>query len=65
MASFKQKFSETILGLTETAQESWSDFTQFLQEAWLILIFLLFVLMGLWWYADPPPPRHEIGRAHV
>ena len=60
MASFKQKFSETILGLTETADEIWSDFTQFLQEAWPILIFLLFVLMGLWWYADPPPPRHVV-----
>ena len=60
MASFKQKFSETILGLTETAQETWSDFTQFLQEAWLVLIFLLIVLMGIWWYADPPPPRHVV-----
>lgn len=60
MASFKEKFSETILGLTETTQEIWSDFIQFLQEAWPVLVFLLCVLMGIWWYADPPPPRHVI-----
>ena len=60
MASFKQNLQETFLGISETAQEKWTDFTQFLQEAWPLLIFLLIVLMGIWWYADPPPPRHVI-----
>lgn len=58
MGSFKQDIKETFLGLSESAQERWDDFTQFLQETWPILIFLLFVVMGIWWYADPPPPRH-------
>ncbi len=60
MASFKQNLHETFLGLTETAQEKWSDFVEFLRETWPVLIFLLIVLMGIWWYADPPPPRHVI-----
>jgi len=58
MGSFKQDVQDTFLGLAESLQEGWSNFTQFLHETWPILIFLLFVLMGLWWYADPPPPRH-------
>lgn len=57
MGSFKQNTSETFLGLTETIKEKWFDFIQFLEEAWLLLIFLLAILMGIWWYADPPPPR--------
>lgn len=60
MGSFKKDVHETVLGITETAQEKWSDFVQFLQETWLLLVFLLIVLMGIWWYADPPPPRHVI-----
>ena len=60
MGSFKQDLHETFLGVSETAQEKWSDFIQFLQEAWPLLVFLLSVLMGIWWYADPPPPRHVI-----
>jgi TRAP-type uncharacterized transport system substrate-binding protein len=60
MGSFKQDLHETFLGISETAQEKWSDFIQFLQEAWPLLVLLLIVLMGIWWYADPPPPRHVI-----
>lgn len=58
MGSFKGNAKETFLGLFESAQEWWSDFTQFLKETWPILILLLTVLMGIWWYADPPPPRN-------
>lgn len=58
MGSFKQDIKETFLGLSESIQESWSSFTQFLQETWPVLIFLLCALMGIWWYADPPPPRY-------
>ena len=57
MGSFKQDINETFLGLSESAQEKWSDFTQFLQETWPLLLLLLFILMGVWWYADPPPPN--------
>lgn len=60
MGSFKQDLHETFLGLSETAQEKWSDFIQFLQETWPLLVFLLMLLMGIWWYADPPPPRHVV-----
>jgi TRAP-type uncharacterized transport system substrate-binding protein len=58
MGSFKENTRETFLGLKETITEKWFDFTQFLQEAWPVLLFLLAILMGVWWYADPPPPRH-------
>lgn len=58
MGSFRQDIRETFLGLSESAQERWSDFTQFLQEAWPLLILLATILMGIWWYADPPPPKH-------
>ena len=58
MGSIKQDIKETYLGLYETAQEKWNDFSQFLKEAWPILAILLVVLLGVWWYADPPPPRH-------
>lgn len=58
MGSFKQDVTETFLGISEAAQEKWGDFTQFLQEAWPLLLFLLAILMGLWLYADPPPPNH-------
>ena len=58
MGSFKQDIQDTFLGLSESAQEHWNDFTQFLQEVWPLLILLLVILMGVWWYADPPPPRH-------
>jgi hypothetical protein len=58
MGSFKQNVQETFLGLSESAQEWWTDFTQFLQETWPILFLLLAILMGIWWYVDPPPPRH-------
>jgi hypothetical protein len=60
MGSIKQDIKETYLGLYETAQEKWNDFTQFLIEAWPILTILLLVLLGVWWYADPPPPRHVV-----
>ncbi len=60
MGSIKQDIKETYLGVYETAQEKWSDFTQFLVEAWPILVILLLGLMGVWWYADPPPPRHVV-----
>lgn len=60
MASFKDNTKETFLGLIESTQEWWADFTQFLQETWPLLILLLAILMGIWWYADPPPPRHVL-----
>jgi len=60
MGSFKENVKETFLGLSESAQERWSDFAQFLQETWPVLILLLAILMGIWWYADPPPPRHVL-----
>ena len=60
MGSFKQDLQETYLGISESAKQSWNDFTQFLQEVWPLLILLLIILMGIWWYADPPPPRHVL-----
>lgn len=60
MGSIKQDIKETYLGLYETAQEKWSDFTQFLVEAWPILAILFLGLIGVWWYSDPPPPRHVV-----
>lgn len=60
MGSFKQDIKDTYLGLSESLQEKWGDFTQFLQETWPLLILLLTILMGVWWYADPPPPRHVL-----
>lgn len=60
MGSIKQDIQETYLGIYETFQEKWGDFTQFLGEAWPILAILLAVLLGVWWYADPPPPRHVV-----
>lgn len=60
MGSIKQDIQETYLGIYETAQEKWTDFTQFLREAWPLLLVLLISLMGVWWYADPPPPRHVV-----
>lgn len=58
MGSFKQDIKDTYLGLSESIGEKWSDFVQFLQEAWPLLILLLAILIGIWLYADPPPPRH-------
>lgn len=60
MGSIKQDIKETYLGLYETAQEKWGDFVQFLSETWPILAFLLMGLVGIWLYADPPPPRHVV-----
>ncbi|MBU3587496.1 TRAP transporter substrate-binding protein [Polynucleobacter sp. 31A-FELB] len=60
MGSIKQDIKETYLGLFETVQEKWSDFTQFLAEAWPLLAILFLGLIGVWWYADPPPPRHVV-----
>ena len=60
MGSFKQDLKETILGVSESLEEKWGDFTQFLQETWPLLILLLTILMGVWWYADPPPPKHVL-----
>lgn len=57
MGSFKGNAKETFLGLSESIQEWWGDFTQFTRETWPVLILLLTILMGIWWYADPPPPR--------
>jgi len=58
MGSFKQDVKETFLGFSESVQEKWLDFTQFLQETWPILVLLLFIVVGIGIYADPPPPRH-------
>lgn len=58
MGSFKQDIHETFLGFSESAQEKWDDFTQFLRETWPLLTLLLLILIGIWLYADPPPPRH-------
>ena len=60
MGSFKQDIKETYLGVYETAQEKWGDFTQFLREAWPLLLILFLTLVGVWLYADPPPPRHVV-----
>ncbi len=60
MGSIKQDIKETALGFTEAAQEKWGDFVQFLQETWPILVVLLCILVGIWLYADPPPPRHVL-----
>lgn len=60
MGSFKQNIHETFLGFSETVQERYADFIQFLKEAWALLVLLLVLLMGIWWYADPPPPRHVV-----
>lgn len=60
MGSIKQDITETYLGLYETALEKWWDFVQFLKETWPILAILLAVLLGVWWYADPPPPRNVV-----
>jgi hypothetical protein len=58
MGSFKENVKETFLGLSESAQEKWTDFTQFLQETWPVLILLLVLIVGIGIYADPPPPRN-------
>ncbi len=60
MGSFKEDLEETFLGISESAQQSWNDFAQFLQEVWPLLMLLLLILIGVWWYADPPPPRHVL-----
>ena len=60
MGSFKQDIKDTYLGFSEAAQEKWDDFNQFLQETWPLLVLLLFILIGVWLYADPPPPRHVL-----
>lgn len=60
MGSIKQDIKETYLGVYETAQEKWGDFIQFLVEAWPLLAILLLGLIGVWWYADPPPPRNVV-----
>ena len=60
MGSIKQDIQETYLGLYETAREKWTDFSQFLMEAWPLLTILFLGLIGVWWYADPPPPRHVL-----
>ena len=58
MGSFKESVKETILGISESVQEGWTDFTQFLQETWPILVLLLAIVVGIGIYVDPPPPRH-------
>ena len=60
MGSIKQDIKETYLGIYETAQEKWNDFTQFMVEAWPILAVLFLGLIAVWLYADPPPPRHVV-----
>ena len=60
MGSFKEKVTETFLGLSESVQERWVDFIQFLQETWMILVLLLLIIIGIGIYVDPPPPRHVI-----
>jgi TRAP-type uncharacterized transport system substrate-binding protein len=58
MGSFKDNVKETFLGLSDSTQEKWFDFVQFLKETWPILAVLLFIILGMGMYADPPPPRH-------
>lgn len=58
MGSFKQDLKDSALGFAETAQDKWHSFRQFVREAWPLLAILLACLIGVWWYADPPPPRH-------
>lgn len=60
MGSIKQDIKETYLGVCETVEEKWNDFTQFLGEAWPILAVLFLGLIAIWLYADPPPPRHVV-----
>ena len=60
MGSIKQDIKETYLGVYESAQEKWGDFTQFLREAWPLLLILFLTLVAVWLYADPPPPRHVV-----
>ena len=57
MGSFKDNVKETFLGLSESTQEKWFDFVQFLKETWPILAVLLLIILGLGIYADPPPPQ--------
>lgn len=60
MGSIKQDIKESALGFVEATQEKWGDFVQFLKEAWPILVALLILLLGIWLYVDPPPPRHVL-----
>ncbi|WP_197712810.1 hypothetical protein [Polynucleobacter necessarius] len=60
MGSIKQDIKEAALGFTEDIQERWRDFVLFLKEAWPILTLLFILLVGIWLYADPPPPRQVL-----
>jgi len=57
MGSFKQNLKDTSLGLTEAAQEHWSEF---MREAWILLLLLGVGLVATWWFIDPPPPKHVV-----
>ncbi|MFZ4062442.1 MAG: TAXI family TRAP transporter solute-binding subunit [Polynucleobacter sp.] len=60
MGSIKQDIQETALGLLDGVRDGWNDFCQFIREAWPLLALLFLGLAGIWWYADPPPPRHVL-----
>ncbi|MBU3621768.1 TAXI family TRAP transporter solute-binding subunit [Polynucleobacter sp. CS-Odin-A6] len=60
MGSIKHDITESCLGIYETALEKWDDLTQFLVETWPLLLILFLGLLGVWWYADPPPPRQVL-----
>ena len=60
MGSFKEDAKDAGLGFIEAAQDYWGDFVQFLQEAWLVLLFLFASLVITWLFIDPPPPRHVV-----
>jgi TRAP-type uncharacterized transport system substrate-binding protein len=60
MGNVKQDIKDAALGFAESALDGWNDFCLFFKEAWPILGALLMILAGIWWYADPPPPRHVL-----
>ena len=58
MGNLKQDLENQISSLSETLENAFLDFAHFAKESWLLLCVLLAVLMGIWWFADPPPPSH-------
>ena len=58
MANFKQCIHPVWIGLRRLGKAVYEDFLQFSKEVWLLVSLLLVALMGIWWYADPPPPSH-------
>ncbi len=60
MGSFKKDVKDTSLGFIEAMQDRWNDLTQFIREAWILLLVLFVSLGTTLWFIDPPPPRHVI-----